>query len=327
MRRATRAAPHFCALALGLVALPAIAADAASTFPARPLRFIVPYSAGGIADVLARILGQRLGTLYGRQVVIDNRPGAGGHNGGDLVVKAPPDGHTIMLGTIAHNAAYAMYLKLPYDPAKDLRPIVVIADSAGVLVVHPSMPTRTVKEFVALAKAKPGELNYGSAGHGSAIHMAAELFKLVAQVNLNHIAYKGSAPAMADLIGGQIHVMFENIATALPHVESKRIRALGVTSPKRSALLPELPAIGETVPGYAADVYYTVSTHAQAPNDIVRKLAADLDAIIRSPELAARWRELGVTPVGGTPDDARKRNVVETERWSRVIREAGIKAD
>jgi tripartite-type tricarboxylate transporter receptor subunit TctC len=316
-----------CTLALVLFGAAAGAADTTAAYPSRPIRFVVPYSAGGIADVLSRILGQRLGTLYSRQVVIDNRPGAGGHNGADLVVKAPPDGHTIMLGTIAHNAAYAMYLKLPYDPAKDLRPIVLIADSAGVLVVHPSMPTRTVKEFVALAKARPGELNYGSAGHGSAIHMAAELFKLVAQVSLSHIAYKGSAPAMADLIGGQIHVMFENIATALPHVQSQRIRPLGVTSPQRSALLPQLPAIAETVPGYAADVYYTVSTHTQAPLDIVRKLNADLDQIIRSPDLAPRWREIGVTPVGGTPEDAMKRNAAETARWSRVIREAGIKAD
>lgn len=313
---------------LACMLCPAWALAQPAGYPARPIRLIVPYSAGGIADVMGRILAQRLGAVYGRQVVVDNRPGSGGHIGADVAVKAAPDGYTLVLATIAHNAAYAMYPNLPYDPAKDLQPVVLVADGAGVLVVHPSLPVRTVREFVALAKARPGELNYGSAGHGSAIHMAAELFKLVAGVNLNHVAYRGSAPAMVDLLSGQIEVMFENVTTALPYVRANRIRPLGVTSPQRSSSLPDVPPISQSgVPGYESVPYYTVSVSARVAPEIVRKLNADLDQVIRAPDLAPRWTELGLTPLGGSPEAALKRNAVETQRWTRVIKAAGIRAD
>jgi len=313
-------------LALGCVATTAQAQSPA--FPVKPIRIVCPAAPGGISDVLSRIFAQRLAPIYGQQVVVDNRPGSGGHVAGDLVAKSAPDGYTIMQGTIGHNAAYAMYSRLAYDPGKDLQPIVLIGESQGVLVVHPSLPVKTVKEFVALAKARPGELNYGSAGAGTAIHMAAELFKWVAQVDLTHIAYKGSAPAMVDLVSGNIQVMFENVATATPFVKSGRIRALGVMGRQSAPNLPDVAPISASgVPGYEAVPYYTFSTSSKVPAEIVRKLAADVDAIVRAPDLQQRWNELGLTPLGGTPDAAVQRNAVETPKWTRVIKEAKIRVD
>ena len=299
-----------------------------AAYPNKPIRLIVPYAPGGVADLLSRILAQRLGTLYGQQIIVENRPGSAGHIGAELTLKAPADGYTIMFATTTHNAAYAMYSKLAYDPAKDLQPVILVAEIQGVLVVHPSLPTHTVKEFVALAKARPGELNYGSAGAGSATHIAAELFKALAKVNLTHIPYKGSGPAMTDLIGGQIQLMFENVPTALPFIKAAKIRALGVTSRQRAPTLPDVPAIAESgVPGYEAVPYYTISVSAKVPHDIVLKLNADLDTVLKLPELAPRWTELGITPLGGSPDAAVKRNASETETWTKVIRAAGIRAD
>ena len=312
------------------VAMCAVPLAAAQTFPAKgkPVRIIVPYAPGGVADLLSRIVAQRLGALYGTQLVIDNRPGAGGHVGGELTAKSAPDGYALMLGTTTHNAAYAMYSKLTYDPPKDLQPIVLLAESQGVLVVHPTLPVKTVKEFLALARSRPGELNYASAGPGSATHLMAELLKTVGKVNLTHIAYKGSGPAMIDLMAGQVEVMVENVSTAAPFIKAGRVRALGVTSRQRDPNLPNVPTIGEAgLPGYEAVPYYTMSTSAKVPADIVRKLNADIDAIVRHPELAPRWHELGITPLGGSPEAAVKRNAEETEKWTRVIRAAGIRAD
>jgi tripartite-type tricarboxylate transporter receptor subunit TctC len=300
----------------------------AQSYPSKPVRLIVPYAPGGVADLMSRILAQRLGVTYSQQVVVDNRPGSGGHIGDELALKAPADGYTIMFGTTTHNAAYAMYSKLAYDPAKDLQPVILVAEIQGVLVVHPSLPTRTVREFLALARARPGELNYGSAGAGSATHIAAELFKAMAGVQLTHIPYKGSSPAMTDLIGGQIQLMFENVPTALPFLKANKIRALGVTSKTRAPTLPDVPPIADSgVPGYEAVPYYTISVSSKVPREILVKLNADLDAILKMPEMAPRWAELGITPLGGTPEAAVKRNAIETETWTKVIKSAGIRAD
>lgn len=316
--------------ALLAAAIAAASAVSAQSFPVKgkPIRIIVPYSPGGVADLLSRIVGQRLGPLYGTQIVIDNRPGAGGHVGGELTAKSAPDGYTIMLGTTTHNAAYAMYSKLAYSPPKDLKPIVLLAESQGVLLVHPTVPVKTVKEFLALVRARPGQLNYASAGPGSATHLMAELLKMVAKIDLTHIAYKGSGPAMIDLVSGHVETMVENVSTAAPHVKAGKVRPLGVTSLKRDHNLPDVPTIAEAgLPGYEAVPYYTMSTAAKVPQEIVRKLNADIDAIVRHPDLATRWNELGITPLGGSPEAAEKRNAVETEKWTKVIKTAGIRAD
>ncbi len=321
----------FPAIAIpNLIALCAVTVTHAQTivYPVKPIRIICPAAPGGISDLLSRIAAQRLTALYNQQVIVENRTGSGGHVAGDFVAKAAPDGYTLLQATIGHNAAYAMYANLTYDPGRDLQPIVLLGESQGALVVHPSLPLKTIKEFVALARARPGELNYGSAGAGTAIHMAAELFKWVAKVNLTHIAYKGSAPAMVDLIGGNIQVMFENVATATPYVNSGRVRALGVTGRSRAPNLPAIAPIAESgLPDYEAVPYYTLSTSSKVPADFVRKIAADSDAFVKAPDLQKRWSELGITPLGGTAEAAVKRNAVETAKWSRVIKAAGIRVD
>jgi tripartite-type tricarboxylate transporter receptor subunit TctC len=313
------------AFAATTAALPARAQ--AGSFPNKPLRLVVPYAAGGIADVLARLIAQRLGPLYGQTVIVENKPGAGGHLGGAEVAKASADGHTLMLATIAHNGAMAMYRNLAYDPEKDLQPVILLAESAGALVLHPSVPAGNVREFIALARAQPGRINYGSAGNGSAIHMAAALFEVMADVKLNHVPYKGSGPALNDLLGGQIQVVFDNIASSLQHIKSGKLKALGVTSPQRNPSLPDVPTIAEAgVPGYASVPWYTISVARGVPADLLNKLNADLNTVVRSSELRERWEALGVMPLGGSVEEAVKRNAVETERWTKVIKAANIVA-
>lgn len=300
----------------------------ATTFPSKPVRIVVPYAAGGIADILARQIAERLAAMYPQPVVVENRPGAGGHLGGELVAKSPADGYTLVLATIAHNGAFSMYKGLKYDPPNDLVPVALVAESAGVLIVNPAVPAKTLPEFIALAKAQPGKLNYASAGNGSAIHMATELFKHMTGTDLLHVPYKGSAPAMADLLGGQVQLMFENIATALPQIKAGKVRAIAVTGRARNASLPDLPTIAEAgVSGYAAEPWYTVSAPRGVPAEVMRKLNADIGQALRAPELVQRFEALGVTPLGGSLEDAFRRNALEAERWTRVIQAASITVD
>jgi tripartite-type tricarboxylate transporter receptor subunit TctC len=312
---------------LGLLAWPLAAHAQTDAYPSRTIRLVVPYAAGGIADLLARTLAQHLGPELGQSIVIENQAGAGGHLAASAAVKAAPDGYTLVLATIAHNAAASMYANLGYSPEKDLKPVILIAESAGVLVVNPVVPSTTVREFIDTAKAGTQRLSYGSAGHGSAIHLAAELFKAMTAVDLVHVPYRGSAPAMTDLLSGSIQVMFENVPTALPHIRAGSIRPLGVTSPKPSPLLPGTPAIAEAgVPGYAAVPWYTISVASGVPADVVARLNKAINTVLERPDIARRWNELGVTPLGGSPQDAERRNAEELARWSAVIRSAAIKA-
>lgn len=324
MKRVPLAA--YAAAALALV--PAVGLGQPVAYPGKPIRVIVPAAPGGISDLLSRLVAQRLPAIIGQPAVVENRPGSGGHMAGEFVARAAPDGYTVLKATIGHNATYAMYRNLSYQPDKDLQPVILLGESQGVLVVHPSLPVKTLQQFLMLARARPGELNYGSAGAGTAIHMAAELFKWVADVNLTHVAYKGSGPAMSDLLGGHIQVMFENVATAIPFIKSGKVRPLGLTGRERVATLPDVAPISELgIAKYETMPYYTISVGSRVPADIVRKLNADLDTMIRLPELAARWAELGIIPLGGSPEDAARRNAVETEKWTAVIRAAGIRVD
>jgi tripartite-type tricarboxylate transporter receptor subunit TctC len=311
-------------LAGALVAVPA----PAQQFPAKPVRLIVPFVAGGTADVLSRVLAQRLTQQYAQQVVVENRPGSGGHVGAEAAARAAPDGYTIVFGTIGIHAAYEIYSKLNYDPARDLQAVVLYADMPCVLIVHPSVPARNVKEFIALAQKNPGRLNFGTAGSGSSTHMVAEWFKLVTGVNLTHIPYKGSAQAMQDLLGGQIELMFENLTTGIAQIKAGKVRALGMTSKGRSPSMPEVPTIAEAgVPGFEATAWFTIAAPAKVPADIVRKLNADMNAFFKSPEMQSRWVDMGLVPVGGSPADAEKFFVAEREKWNKVIKAAGIRGD
>ena len=314
-------------LALGLCAL-VLPAGAQDTYPSRPIKLVVPYAAGGPADMLARMVAERLQPRLGQPVVIENKPGTGGHTGAEGVAKGPADGYTLVLATIAHNGAVKLYNNLRYDPAKDLLPIILVAESPSVLLVNQSLPVNSVKELLALAQSKPGQLSYGSAGNGSAMHMAAELFRYMTKVDYVHVPYRGGAPAMADLLGGQIQLLFESLGTAHPHLKTGKVRAIAVTGTKRDPSLPDVPTVAEAgVAGYSSVPWYTISAPSGVPAPIVAKLNAEINTVLKAPDLIERWQSQGVVALGGTPADAVKRNQVETVKWNAVITAANIKVD
>lgn len=314
-------------LALSLAAV-ALAAPAQEAYPSRPIKLVVPYAPGGPADLLARMVGEKLSTRLGQPVVIENKPGAGGHTGGELVAKAPADGYTLMLGTIAHNGAVKLYKNLRYDPLNDLQPVILIAESPSVLLVNQNVPAKSVAELLALARSKPGQLTYGSAGNGSAMHMAAELFKYMTHIDYVHVPYRGGGPAMTDLLGGQITMTFDSLGTASQYIKAGKVRALAVTSATRNPSLPDVPTVAEAgVPGYSSVPWYTISAAKGVPAPIVAKLNAEINAVLKSPDFAQRWDALGVLPLGGTPTEAVARNQAETEKWSAVITAAKLQAE
>ncbi len=314
-------------IALGLAATSPMAWGQ-NAFPNKTIRLVASAAPGGINDVIARVTAERLSKVLGVPVVVENRAGAGGHVAGMEVAKGPADGYTLMVCTIGHNGVAAMYPNLKYDPTQDLKPLVLVGETSGVLVVHPDLPIKTVGEYIAYAKANPGKLTYGSAGSGSAVHMASALFELMANVQLTHVPYKGSGPALTDLIGGQIASMFDNIVSVLPHIKSGRLRALGVTSPYRYPGLPNVPTIDEPgVRGYASVPWYTISVARNVPADVSLTLNKALNTAILSPEARVKWEDAGMKPLGGSMEDAVKRNQIETERWTKVIKAAKIVAE
>ncbi len=313
------------ALCLGMLA-PAV--RAAEFTPNRPVRFVVPFAAGGSADVLARIAGQALGEMWNQQVVIDNRPGVGGHLGAELVARSPGDGHSLVLGTIGIHAAYGVYRSLAYDPARDLAPVGVLAEFPNVVVVHPSVPARTLPEFIALAKQRPGQLIFGSAGNATSTHLAGELFMLVSGARLTHAPYRGSSQAMNDLVAGNIQAMFENLPTVPPQTSTGRIRPLAVTSAQRSPSLPDVPTAEEAgLPGYVATAWFTIAAPGSTPAPLLEALNADLRAALAQPAMRDRYIALGATPGGGTVSEARRFFAAETEKWNRVIAAANLRVD
>jgi tripartite-type tricarboxylate transporter receptor subunit TctC len=322
-----RNAMHKSLLALGLAAAAALT-TAQEAFPSKPVKIVVPYAAGGPADLLARGVAEKLGPRLGQPVVVENKPGAGGHTGAEQVAKGAADGHTLVLATIAHNGAVKLYPNLRYDPAKELKPVVLLAEAPSVLLVRQELPARSVQELLALAKAQPGKLSYGSAGNGSAMHMAAELFRYMTKVDYVHVPYRGGAPAMADLLGGQIDMLFESLGTAHPQLKSGKVRALAVTGTSRSPSLPDVPTVAEAgVAGYSSVPWYTLSVASATPAAIVNKLNAELNVVLKDKDLVQRWEGLGIVALGGTPAEAQKRNEVETAKWSAVITAARIKLD
>jgi tripartite-type tricarboxylate transporter receptor subunit TctC len=316
------------AMAVAAVAHPALAADAAA-FPSKPVRLIVPFTPGGSTDILARAIGQKLSESWRQPVVIENRPGAGGAIGMELAAKAPADGTTMVMGHIGTLAANpALYRSLSYDPVRDFAPVTLVAMVPNVLVVGPAVPSRSVAEFVALAKSKPGKLDYGSGGNGSAAHLAMEYFKLKAGVDLQHVPYKGTAPALTDLLGGQIAVILTGLPPVLQHVKSGKLRILGVASRERLAAFPEIPTIAESgVPGFEATQWYGLLVPAATPKDIVAKIQRDTAAALRDPAVNERLASEGAEPVGNTPEQFGTFIRSEIELWGKVIRATGMKAE
>ena len=313
-----------------VIALACFSASAsAQIYPSRVIRLVVPFAPGGSNDIIARIIGERLTEALGQSVVIDNRPGAGGVIGTNSVAKAVPDGYTLMIGATSTLAANpSLYTKMNLDPTQDLTPITQIASGPFVLAVPSSLPAGSVEELVALAKAKPGELNYGSSGIGSSLQLTAELFKTMAKVDIVHVPYKGLGPALTDLVAGRIQIIFSDMAGLLPFVQSGQLRALAVTSAKRSSVLPDLPTLAEAgVEGYEATSWYGVLGPKAMPADIVAKLNGELARIVHNPAMKVKFASLGIEPVTDTPQAFTAFIRSEMDKWRIVVTTAGIKVD
>lgn len=301
---------------------------AAQAFPSRPVRMVVPFAPAGIADILGRLIAEPLAQAWGQQVVVENKAGASGHIGAQDVARSAGDGHTILIGTIGIHAAHASYRKLAYKPAEDLRPVTILAEAANVVAVPANSPYRTFADLLADAKANPGKITYGSAGPGSSIHMVTALFELMAGVSMTHVPYKGSGPALVDLIGGQIAVMFENIGSGMVHLKSGKLRALAVTGPQREPTLPDVPTIAESgVPGYSGTSWWTVAAPRGTPAAVVEKIQQDIRRVMSTPEARAKFDSLGVRPVINPPAEAEAFFASETVKWNRVIEAAKLQLD
>ncbi|HSN40326.1 MAG TPA: tripartite tricarboxylate transporter substrate binding protein [Burkholderiales bacterium] len=306
---------------------PVLAAGAQS-YPVRPIRLIAPSSPGSGVDIVARIVGQKLSENLKQQILIENRAGAGANLGAEIAAKAAPDGYTLFMGTPAHAINMSLYHRLNYDIVKDFIPISLVTTGQYVLVVHPSLPAKNVKGLIALAKARPGQLNYASAGNGNATHLAGELFKSLTKLNIVHVPYKGTGPALTDLIGGQVQFMFANLTAGLPHIKSGKLRALAVTGAARSSAAPDIPTVIESgVPGYTVTSWYGVLAPAATSQEIINRLNGEIAKVMRSPDMKDRLAGEGAEPTSSTPAEFAAFIKTEIAKWGKVVREAGISAD
>ena len=312
--------------AAGLLAVAAVPA-LAQNFPTRPLRLIVALAAGGSSDVVARVIAARWSEQLGQQVVIDNRPGAGGSVGGEIAAHAPADGYTLFFAASGTLAIAPNMLKLEYSVSRDLAPVAMVGVSPFAMMVHPSMPVKTVKELIALAKARPGKINFGSSGQGSTGHLAWELFKLNAHVNLTHVPYRGSAPALVGIISGEIDCVIFGVSASYGFIKNKQVRVIAVTSAERMPILPEVPTIAETIPGFDVVSWYGLLTTAGTPPAVIAQLHQSLVRTMAHPEVIAKFNAIGVYPDASTPEQLAVKMKDETAKWGRVIKAIGLKAE
>ncbi|MBL8382891.1 MAG: tripartite tricarboxylate transporter substrate binding protein [Burkholderiales bacterium] len=316
--------PLLAALAAALLAPGAAAQD----WPARPVRIVVPFAAGGTTDITARVVAEQLTPVLRQSVVVDNRAGAGGNVGATEVARAAPDGYTFLMGTPGTQAINQfLYQKMPYDTARDLIPVSFVVRVPNVLIVHPSVGVKTIAELIAKAKARPAGMSYGTPGNGSTGHLSTELFKSRAGIFVTHIPYRGSGPMLLDLIAGQIEMAIDNLPSAIPHIRSGKLIALGVTSEQRNAQLPEVPTIASVLPGYVAESWFVLVAPAGTPAPIVTRLSAEVDRILRRPEVIERFKGLGAEPVGGTPEQLGAVIAAATRKWQQVVKASGAKLD
>ena len=303
--------------------------DPAQTFPAKPMRLVVPFAPGGSTDIIARILAQKLGEAWNQQMVVDNRPGAGGTIGVDHVAKSPADGYTLIFGHVGtFGFGPSLYPKLPYQPMRDFAPVIQFAMVPNMLITHPSLPVKTVKELIALARARPGQVNYASSGAGSASHLAVEYFKLLAKVDIAPVAYRGTGPMTVSLISGETSLTITGVPPLMPHVLAGRMRGIAVASTQRLKVLPELPTITEAgVPGYESTTWFGPLAPAKTPREIVAKLNTELNRVLQQPDVLKRFTAEGIEPLGGSPEQFAAYIRAEIERWGRVVREANIRLE
>lgn len=314
--------PALTAIAAALLTLTA-AAHAADQYPSKVIRMIVPLAPGGTGDTLARTIGEEMSKILGTNVVIDNRPGAGGLIGTQTVAGAAPDGYTLINVSPSHVINPALHTQKTYDPIRDFEPVIHIANTYQIIVAHPSLPTKNLKELIAMAKATPGKLSYGSAGTGSATHLNMELFKSMAGVDIVHVPYKGSTPARMDTVGGQVQLSMDGLLPVLPFIKDGKLRPLGLTSTKRSQIAPDIPTIGETVPGYGTDTWYGILVPAKTPKAIIATLHGAAQKAINTPATAARLKQLGTDAVGGTSEQFGKLIEKEAKLWAKVVQVSG----
>lgn len=319
---------QFLRLAAGAAALPAVSNIArAQTYPARPIRLIVGYTPGGSADLTARLMGQWLSERLGQSFVIENRPGGGTNIATEAAVRAAPDGYTLLLVAPANAINATLYDKLNFNFLRDIEPVAGIIRFPNVVVVNPSLPIKSIPELIAYAKANPGKLNMASSGNGSTIHMSGELFKMLTGINMVHVPYRGGAPALTDLIAGQVHVMFDNIPTCAEHVKSGKLRGLAVTSTTRSEVLPDLPTVADFLPGYEASAWYGIGAPKNTPAEVIDRLNKEINAILADPAAKARFAEMGAFLLPGSAADFGKLLADETEKWGKVVKFSGAKVD
>lgn len=317
---------HKLLAAIALVALPVIAA--AQSYPTKPIRLVVPFPPAGATDILSRELARMLSERLKQQVVVDNKPGAGGTLGSDIVARSAPDGYTIQMATSStHSIGPSLNPKIPYNAQTDFTPVAHVANATNVLAVSPSVKANTVAELVADIKAKPGQYNYGSSGNGTIVHLTGELFKSMTDTYIVHIPYRGTALVIPDMVSGQIQLLFDNVASALPHIRDGRVKALGVTSLQRSPLLPNLPTVADSVPGFESNTWFGVFGPKNMPAEATQRLNTEIGAILRTPEFQARLRTLGYDAAGGSPADFAKVVATDTAKWARLIKERRIASD
>jgi tripartite-type tricarboxylate transporter receptor subunit TctC len=310
---------------LGAIAMIAPGFALGQNYPVRPIRMVVAQAAGGPTDIVTRMFATRMSELLGQQIVVDNRPGAGGSVAGEIVARAPADGYTLIAAANGTVAIAPHFIKLPYSVSKDLAPVALIGNSPLALMVNPGLPATSVKELIALARARPATINFGSSGQGATGHLAGEMFKMMAGINITHVPYKGAGPALIGVVAGEIQMLISGLSSGLPYIRSRQLRALGVTSAKRMPVLPDVPAIAETVPGYEAGSWYAVLTRAGTPRAIIERLNRESVNAVNSPELNSRLLAAGIDPETLTPEQLGAKIRSETERWGTVVRAAGVK--
>ena len=299
----------------------------AADYPVKPVKWIVPYPPAGTTDVLARIVAQWLTEKMGQPFVVENKPGAGNNIGTEMVVKAEPDGYTMLLVNPANGINATLYKNMTYNFIRDITPVAGLIRTPNVMEVTPSLPVKTVKEFIDYCKANPGKLNMASSGSGTSVHLSGELFKSMTGCNMTHVPYRGAGPALVDLIGGTVHVLFDNLPSSIGHIKSGKLRALAVTSEGREPSLPQVPTVGETVPGYEATAWFGIGMPKGTPRDIIDKVNAEINRALADPKMRERLAELGGKPIGGTPEDFGKVIAAETAKWEKVVISSGAKVE
>lgn len=314
-------------IAMSISALASIGSASALDYPMRPVRFVVGFPPGGATDILARLIGQRLSERLGQQFVIENKPGAGNNIGTEAVVNAEPDGYTILLINPANYINASLYANLKFNFIRDIAPVASFNRVPNVMTVSKDVPARTVAEFIAYVKANPGKVNMASSGNGTSVHLSGEMFMAMSNTKMQHVPYRGAAPAITDMLGGQVQVIFDNMPSIIEHIRAGSLRALGVTTSVRSAQLPDVPAIAETIPGYEASALFGVGAPRKTPAEIIEKLNKEINAVLAEPATRARLIELGGEPLIGSPDAFGKMIAAETEKWEKVVKFAGLRVE